>query len=161
MELCSHSPSVAADGEVVTLKGLQLCLDSYQTAGSQQELFQCMQCLQLYFIWSDSEQGYFLIMTFFFLRFTASKFLIHINMKHSFQLWIFIQISLQEQVHLVRAHLNFFEVLKSEKFFSFDYTKWLKSRGSLGLQRCCWIQIQTISSAQTQLSHFIASLTFL
>lgn len=62
--------------------------------------------------------GIFLNHDLFFLRFTASKFLIRINKKHSFQLWIFIQISLQEQVlQLDKPHLNFFKILKSKKFF--------------------------------------------
>lgn len=72
--------------------------------------------------------GYFLIMIFFSLGFTASKFLIHINMKHFFQLQIFIQISLQERgLQLDKTYLNFFEVLQYEKFFSFDYIKLLSA----------------------------------
>lgn len=73
------------------------------------------------FLWSDSEWGIFLNHDFFSpLKFTASEFLIHIDMKHAFPWWIFIQISLQERgLQLEKTHLNFFEVLQSEKLFDY------------------------------------------
>lgn len=86
----------------------------------------CVQTSLAAFQAFSSSREYFFSHESFSLKFTASKFLIHVSMKHSFQFQIFIQFRLQELVlQLYKGHISFFEVLCFEKFFSLYYIKLL------------------------------------